>query len=117
MSTLSYVILVGDSIYIVGLALSLSAYLDIVVTIVDYGGEATEAALSRYPAPVVIYEVSVELPASTARILQQNSDLKLIGVDPNNKLVRVPSGEMVMILTMQQLADTVRSSYSQTVEL
>ncbi|MCX6067493.1 MAG: hypothetical protein NT121_17345 [Chloroflexi bacterium] len=110
MPTLNYVILLGNSIYIVGLALSLAAYPDIVVTIVDHGDAACEAALISHPASVVIYEVSVEAPASTSRILHQYPDLILIGIDPSSKFVRGPSGEMVMILTMQELTDIIRSN-------
>lgn len=111
MPPLNYVILVGNSVYIVGLALSLAAYPDIVVTIVDHGEAACEAALTSHPASIVFYDVSLEPPASISSILHQHPEVILIGIDPSNKFVRGPSGEMVMILTMQELTGIIRSKH------
>ncbi len=110
MSTSNRVLLLGNSIFIGGIAASLAAYPDLLVTQVDQYSAGSEAALFSQPAPVVIYDLCAEFPAIIPSLLSQNPEVILIGVHPNDNFARNSSGVLAKLLSMQDLADLIRRS-------
>lgn len=111
MSTQKHVILLGNSIFMAGIAASLAAYPDIIVTQMEQRDESSQAALSSQLVPVVIYDMCVEFPAILPSLLRQNPEAILIGLDPNSEFAWGPSGCMAKVLTMQDLAAMIRPNH------
>ncbi len=112
MSTLSNrVILLGNSIFMSGIAASLAAIPDMKVTQVEPCDAGSEALLSSPPAPVIFYDMSMEYPACISCILHHNPAVILIGLDPNSEFAWGPSGCMAKVLSMQDLVAMIRPNH------
>ena len=111
MSTPNRVILLGNSILIAGIAANLADYPDLELVRLDTCCAESAAVLASQPAPVVFYDMSMELPACYASLLRQVPNVTLIGLHPNCEYAWVLSGGRAPALSMQDLADVIRANH------
>ena len=114
---LNRVILLGNSIFMAGIAASLAAIPDMEVCLVPQCNAECERVLFSQPVPFVFYDISMEYPTCINCISRQNPAVILIGLDPNSEFAQNPCGGRMPIFTAYDLADIIRSNQFPAVRL
>jgi hypothetical protein len=111
------VILLGNSIFMAGIAASLAAIADLEVCLVPQCCTECERVLFSQPMPFVLYDMSMDYPTCITCITRRNPTVILIGLDPNSEFARGPDGKLATVLSAHDLADIIRSKQVPAVSL
>lgn len=100
------IILYGDTLVLAGMHLSLEANPAFEV-IVFNGPDPTGQELLALQPDVVIFDTSSVQPQFRFNLIQTQSELQLIGIDPDRDQALVWSGQHLHELSLQDLVDVI----------